>query len=259
MGPTPCSPLLPLLLLLLALSAPGPCSASVHSGYDSAISMIGEVDGEGADGEWTGVSARTPSSSSAASTQQHSSTASSSRPSRCIDIPTNFTLCHGIQYQRMHLPNLLDHESIDEALEQSAAWMSLLRLHCHSDARLFLCSLFAPICLDEPAGSQPMKIQPCQSLCQSVKAGCEERMQQYGFPWPEILRCSKFPLDNDLCIRVPAAEETPPSVTSVRDGGSSLGASVKKERTVTCKSCAQVPTFENLMDSYCRSATGVEF
>jgi len=24
---------------------------------------------------------------------------------------------------------------------------------------------------------------------------------------------------------------------------------------VTCKSCAQVPTFENLMDSYCRSAT----
>ena len=25
-------------------------------------------------------------------------------------------------------------------------------------------------------------------------------MLKYGYPWPEMLRCDKFPLDNDLCL-----------------------------------------------------------
>ena len=25
-------------------------------------------------------------------------------------------------------------------------------------------------------------------------------MQAYGFPWPPMLDCDKFPLDNDMCI-----------------------------------------------------------
>jgi len=60
---------------------------------------------------------------------------------------------------------------------------------------MFLCSLFAPICLDRP-------IYPCRTLCQAVQTGCESRMRNYGFPWPEMLRCDKFPLDNDLCVGV---------------------------------------------------------
>ena len=33
-----------------------------------------------------------------------------------------------------------------------------------------------------------------------MKAGCEGTMATYGFPWPSMLDCDKFPLDNDMCI-----------------------------------------------------------
>lgn len=84
---------------------------------------------------------------------------------RCVNIPRNFTLCHGIQYNSMRLPNLLDHESLDEAIQQSDAWNSLLSLHCHADTQLFLCSLFAPVCVPE----MEKAIYPCQSLCKDVQ------------------------------------------------------------------------------------------
>ena len=39
---------------------------------------------------------------------------------RCIGIPANMTLCRGIGYAQMRLPNLLDHESVHEATQQAA-------------------------------------------------------------------------------------------------------------------------------------------
>lgn len=138
---------------------------------------------------------------------------SSDRPSsdKCIEIPKAFSLCYGIQvifsffsidlilkvqYNTMRLPNLLEHETIDEVIEQSAAWQSLVQLHCNPNTQLFLCSLFAPICL--PNLDKP--IEPCRSLCEQVQDNCENRMQQYGFPWPEMLRCDRFE-NNDMCIK----------------------------------------------------------
>lgn len=35
-----------------------------------------------------------------------------------------------------------------EAIQQSVRWLPLLAGECHPDARLFLCSLFALVCLD---------------------------------------------------------------------------------------------------------------
>lgn len=32
----------------------------------------------------------------------------------CVDIPANITLCHGIGYNKMRLPNLLHHETLNE-------------------------------------------------------------------------------------------------------------------------------------------------
>jgi hypothetical protein len=57
----------------------------------------------------------------------------------------------------------------------------------------FLCSPSSPVCLDRP-------IYPCRGLCERVRHGCEGRMKTYGYPWPDMLRCDKFPLDNDMCI-----------------------------------------------------------
>lgn len=68
--------------------------------------------------------------------------------SRCVPIPSGMALCQNIGYDNMRMPNLLGHESPAEAVQQSASWLPLLARECHPDARIFLCSLFAPICLD---------------------------------------------------------------------------------------------------------------
>lgn len=66
-------------------------------------------------------------------------------PPKCVPIPANLTLCNGIKYQQMRLPNLLLHETINEIIEQSSSWLQLLRIGCHPDTKLFLCSLFSPV------------------------------------------------------------------------------------------------------------------
>lgn len=68
--------------------------------------------------------------------------------SHCVPIPTGMVLCLNVGYDTMRMPNLLGHESPAEAVQQSASWLPLLARECHPDARIFLCSLFAPICLD---------------------------------------------------------------------------------------------------------------
>lgn len=68
--------------------------------------------------------------------------------SRCVPVPSGMALCQNIGYDTMRMPNLLGHDSPAEAVHQSASWLPLLARECHPDARIFLCSLFAPICLD---------------------------------------------------------------------------------------------------------------
>lgn len=134
--------------------------------------------------------------------------------SNCKPIPANLQLCHGIEYQNMRLPNLLGHETMKEVLEQAGAWIPLVMKQCHPDTKKFLCSLFAPVCLDDLDET----IQPCHSLCVQVKDRCAPVMSAFGFPWPDMLECDRFPQDNDLCIPLassdhllPATEEGKPS------------------------------------------------
>ncbi len=112
---------------------------------------------------------------------------------KCIDIPSNLTLCQNLRYNQMRLPNLLEHDTIREVTQQAKSWVPLVGIRCHPDTKLFLCSLFSPVCLDRP-------IWPCRSLCSAVKMACEGHMNAHGYSWPDMLRCDKFPLDNDLCI-----------------------------------------------------------
>ena len=115
------------------------------------------------------------------------------RQPTCVAIPSNMSLCNNIGYTKMRLPNLLEHDTIQEASQQAGSWVPLTRVKCAEDSQLFLCSLFAPVCLERP-------IYPCRSLCQKVKSGCENTMKAHGYPWPSMLDCDKFPLDNDMCI-----------------------------------------------------------
>ncbi|XP_063596744.1 secreted frizzled-related protein 5-like isoform X2 [Penaeus indicus] len=148
----------------------------------------------------------------------------------CVDIPESMPLCSGIDYNKMRLPNLLEHDTLKEAQQQAGYWVPLLNLRCHADTQLFLCSLFTPVCLESP-------IYPCRSLCEAVRNGCESRMQTYSFPWPDMLRCDKFPLDNDMCITVQHTKSQRPEI--VQDGD--------------CEVCQPVETYENILDNLCRA------
>ncbi|KAK6021483.1 fz domain protein [Ostertagia ostertagi] len=101
---------------------------------------------------------------------------SSERPTspRCVPIPHNLTICYGMQYSaNAGVPNLLEHDTINEAIHQSSDWKSLLQLNCHPDTQ-----------------------------------GCEGRMSVYGFPWPEMfVSCEKYPEDNDMCIKAMNVEK----------------------------------------------------
>ncbi|MCJ8742706.1 hypothetical protein PDJAM_G00085390 [Pangasius djambal] len=113
---------------------------------------------------------------------------------RCTAIPEDLRLCHGIGYAQMLLPNLLDHESMAEVKQQASSWVPLVHRRCHAGTQVFLCSLFAPVCLEKAVG-------PCRLLCESVRDACSPIMEAFGFVWPEMLNCSRFPLEEkDLCI-----------------------------------------------------------
>ncbi|CAF0847542.1 unnamed protein product [Brachionus calyciflorus] len=113
----------------------------------------------------------------------------------CMNIPSNMSLCQNINYKQMKMPNLLGHDTVEEVVYQSNAWVPLLSLNCHKDAQLFLCSMFAPVCVE-----QAQAIYPCRSLCESVRQSCEGPMLSYKYPWPSMFNCSQFPEDNGLCI-----------------------------------------------------------
>ena len=113
---------------------------------------------------------------------------------QCVPIPKDMTLCRNVGYVNMSIPNLLGHDTVEEVRRQAAPWNMLYKIRCHSNTDLFLCSLYAPVCLDR-------HIFPCKSLCEAVKSSCEMRMNKYGYTWPEILNCDKFPEDDDLCIK----------------------------------------------------------
>ncbi|KAM8930093.1 secreted frizzled-related protein 5-like [Pelodytes ibericus] len=154
-----------------------------------------------------------------------------SSSSRCMRIPRNMALCYDIGYVEMRVPNLLEHESMAEVIQQSSSWLPLLARECHPDARIFLCSLFAPICLDR-------YIFPCRSLCEAVRSSCAPIMACYGYPWPDILRCDRFPPDHGMCI------------SPITNGSSTSRRTVPR---ASCRDCEleEASTPKEILDIFC--------
>ncbi|KAM8972081.1 secreted frizzled-related protein 2-like [Pelodytes ibericus] len=118
---------------------------------------------------------------------------------KCVPIPTDMGLCSDIGYSEMRLPNLMGHTNIAEVVPKSAEWQSLIQTGCHPYARTFLCSLFAPVCLDT-------FIQPCRSMCIAVRDSCAPVLACHGHSWPESLNCDRFPAGEDMCLATLSTE-----------------------------------------------------
>uniref|UniRef100_A0A8C5DFC5 Secreted frizzled-related protein 5-like n=1 Tax=Gouania willdenowi TaxID=441366 RepID=A0A8C5DFC5_GOUWI len=113
---------------------------------------------------------------------------------RCVAIPSQFTMCKDVGYSEMRLPNFLGHSDLEaEVVPYSQEWKPLLLTGCHLQAQAFLCSLMAPVCLDN-------FIWPCRSLCIAVRDSCASALSCQGRQWPEVLDCDRFPDEDDMCL-----------------------------------------------------------
>jgi len=179
-------PLLLLLLLLLLRSCSGSSSSS-------------------------GGSVGSSSSSSSSSKQQH-------QHPTCQEI--SVPLCRGVGYNHTSMPNQFNHDTQDEAgLEVHQFW-PLVEIRCSADLRFFLCSMYTPICLEDYRKPLP----PCRAVCERARAGCAPLMRQYGFPWPDRMRCDLLPVQGDpdtLCMDYNRTGDPSSPSSGSSSGGSS--------------------------------------
>ncbi|XP_024301340.1 secreted frizzled-related protein 2 [Oncorhynchus tshawytscha] len=158
----------------------------------------------------------------------------------CKPIPSTLSLCHGVGYREMRLPNLLGHDSLKEAQQQSAAWLPLVSKLCHRDTKKFLCSLFAPVCLPEGA------VRPCRGLCEAVRDGCLPVMSAFGFPWPNMFNCTRFPRGTHLCI--------PTTTRDTERAQKEEGHEEASKGTVICDACSLAAEGEiDNQNNFCKS------
>uniref|UniRef100_A0AC35TPQ7 FZ domain-containing protein n=1 Tax=Rhabditophanes sp. KR3021 TaxID=114890 RepID=A0AC35TPQ7_9BILA len=102
----------------------------------------------------------------------------------CKDIPYNYTFPN---------PNF----SYDTSILHTDHFKPLIRTNCNPHIKFFVCSVFAPMC---PVGL-PQAVTSCKSVCEEIKRDCIKIFTDFDMQWPEVLDCSKFPEEPDLCMK----------------------------------------------------------
>jgi len=94
-------------------------------------------------------------------------------------------------YSMTHFPNQHGRNQ-DEAIKHVEMFHPLMKVSCHADMKLFVCSRYVPLCREDLKTTIP----PCRSLCEDVREGCSPLMNKFGFKWP--FNCTNFP--KDFCV-----------------------------------------------------------
>ncbi|KAF8571176.1 hypothetical protein P879_03050 [Paragonimus westermani] len=115
------------------------------------------------------------------------------RVKACQDLPYNITI----------FPNDMGQSTQEEAGQEVGQFAALVRIRCSSSLKLFLCSLYFPVCT-----GMKKPLPPCRSLCEQNKRDCEPLMRGFNFEWPAVMDCARFPEDS-LCISENKTEQTP--------------------------------------------------
>ncbi|VDM17582.1 unnamed protein product [Hydatigera taeniaeformis] len=114
--------------------------------------------------------------------------------------PITVPICSGAFYEYTRMPNILNHETQEEAGLEAHQFYPLIHINCSKDLHFLICSIYTPICMEGFTQSLP----PCRSVCERAKAGCGPIMGYYAFTWPDRMHCDQFPeLDNPegiLCM-----------------------------------------------------------
>ena len=107
--------------------------------------------------------------------------------------PITVPLCQDVGYNYTSFPNLMNHDSQEDAGLEVHQFSPLVEIGCSDALKPFLCSMYAPRCTPE----QPIPQLPSKELCLLAQSGCEPLMNSYGFSWPEGFFCDKFSIEDD--------------------------------------------------------------
>ena len=133
-------------------------------------------------------------------------------PGTCQPI-TAVTMCINVDWVNASFPNLREHQNQQEANEEAKVFLPLVVHACSNAIVHFICSIYAPVCLNNPDGSS-ITLKPCRELCMYVRPTCEPLMVANGFPWPHQFECSNFPSNTsrkleDVCLIPPNLRNVP--------------------------------------------------
>ena len=133
--------------------------------------------------------------------------------------PIRFEMCRGLGYNVTGMPNLVKHQVQQDAGLQLQTFTPLIQYGCSSQLKFFLCSVYVPMCTEKVI----TPIGPCRPICESVRRRCQPVLNEFGYPWPAALNCSKFPPKNDhnhMCMDGPGEEADIENDQAGRYGGS---------------------------------------
>lgn len=139
---------------------------------------------------------------------------------RCQPVPDFCrNLTNGDSYTHMRLPNAFNNYHLNETIEAISPWQSLVG-KCHAGLKLFLCAIYAPICLHDKETGLVVTIKLCRSFCLTVRESCEPVMMRYRYPWPthSAFNCSEY-VDDLMCVREDFVKSTlaPPTPSGISD------------------------------------------
>ena len=126
------------------------------------------------------------------------------RVRQCTERLSSVDMCRGVvRYNVTGWPNLIGHHSLTDAVTQLRTFIPLVQYGCAKHhLAFFLCAVYVPMCNEKV----PDVIGPCRPVCERVRQRCEPLLQNFGFPWPAALNCSRFPAWNDhthMCMDGP--------------------------------------------------------
>lgn len=133
--------------------------------------------------------------------------------------PIQIEMCKNIGYNETAMPNLVGHDLQSDVKFTLETFVPLIEFKCSTQIKLFLCAAYLPMCTRKVAVPP---IGPCRNLCETVRSRCNPVLQNFGFPWPHALECTRFPKENNqqtMCMEGPGEEITAnnePAITSAK-------------------------------------------